>query len=193
MQLKDEALQLEVKPLKENTKLSTKSTKSKDYFLIAETILIISLVGAGLFFYTTTTQKCSNKAQLKAGKAPDANIATNKSNEATDANIATNNATNKLQMKMFVLKCNLKKIYFILYKMDPNRIVNNAYHSAVLSGLVITNSVLATKLLKIKSVDLGKFSVKDGAMLSANIYVAMMIKSALIKQGILPPSINIPT
>ena len=89
LQLKDEALQLEVKPLKENTKLSTKSTKSKDYFLIAETILIISLVGAGLFFYTTT-QKCSNKAQLKAGKAPDANIATNKSNEATDANIATN-------------------------------------------------------------------------------------------------------
>ena len=71
--------------------------------------------------------------------------------------------------------------------MDPNSIVNNAYHSAVLSGLVITNSVLATKLLKIKSVDLGKFSVKDGAMLSANIYVAMMIKSALIKQGILPP------
>ena len=95
LQLKDEALQLEAKPLKENTKLSTKSTKSKDYFLIAETILIISLVGAGLFFYTTTTQKCSNKAQLKAGKAPDANIATNKSNEATDANIATNNATNK--------------------------------------------------------------------------------------------------
>ena len=92
LQLKDEALQLEVKPLKENTKLSTKSTKSKDYFLIAETILIISLVGAGLFFYTTTTQKCSNKAQLKAGKAPDVNITTNKSNEATDAN----NATNKL-------------------------------------------------------------------------------------------------
>ena len=78
--------------LKENTKLTTKktNTKSKDYFLIAETILIISLVGAGLFFYTTTTQKCSNKAQLKAGKAQletatkkatDANIATNKSNE----------------------------------------------------------------------------------------------------------------
>ena len=88
LQLKDKALQLEVKPLKENTKLSTKSTKSKDYFLIAETILIISLVGAGLFFYTTTTQKCSNKAQLKAAikKATDANIATNN---------AKNNATNK--------------------------------------------------------------------------------------------------
>ena len=44
-----------------------------------------------------------------------------------------------------------------------------------------------------KSVDLGQFSVKDGAMLSLNIYVAMMIKSALIKQGLLPPTINIPT
>ena len=65
------------------------------------------------------------------------------------------------QMKMIILKCNQKKKkYFILYKMDPNySIVNNAYHSAVLSGLVITNSVLATKLLNMKSVDLGKFSV----------------------------------
>ena len=77
--------------------------------------------------------------------------------------------------------------------MDPSSIVNNAYHSAVLSGLVLTNSVLATKLLNMKSFDLGKFSVKDGAMLSLNIYVAMMIKSALIKQGLLPPTINIPT
>ena len=73
--------------------------------------------------------------------------------------------------------------------MDSSSIVNNAYHSAVLSGLVLSNS---TKLLNIKSVDLGKFSVKDGAMLSVNIYVAMMIKSALIKQGLLPPTTNIP-
>ena len=77
--------------------------------------------------------------------------------------------------------------------MDPSSIVNNAYHSAVLSGLVLSNSVLATKLLNMKSVDLGKFSVKDGATLSVNIYVAMMIKSALIKQGLLPHTINIPT
>ena len=96
-QLEDKTSQLEVEdeasqPQLTTTKLTTKktNTKSKDYFLIAETILIISLVGAGLFFYTTTTQKCSNKAQLKAGKAQletatkkatDANIATNKSNE----------------------------------------------------------------------------------------------------------------
>ena len=44
-----------------------------------------------------------------------------------------------------------------------------------------------------KSVDLSRFSVKDGAMLTVNVYVSMMIKGALIKQGILPPTINIPT
>ena len=77
--------------------------------------------------------------------------------------------------------------------MDPSSIVNNAYHSAVLSGLVITNSVLSKKILNNKSVDLGRFSLTDGAMLTVNVYVSMMIKSALIKQGILPPSINIPT
>ena len=96
-QLEDKTSQLEVEdktsqPQLTTTKLTTKlttkktNTKSKDYFLIAETILIISLVGAGLFFYTTTTQKCSNKAQLKAGKAQ-LETATKK---ATDANIATN-------------------------------------------------------------------------------------------------------
>ena len=77
--------------------------------------------------------------------------------------------------------------------MDPNKIVNNAYHSAILSGLVITNSVLSKKILNMKPVDLGRISLKDGAMLTLNVYIAMMIKSALIKQGILPPSINIPT
>ena len=92
LEVEVEASQPQLTTTKLTTKLTTKktNTKSKDYFLIAETILIISLVGAGLFFYTKTTQKCSNKAQLKAGKAQletatkkatDANIATNKSNE----------------------------------------------------------------------------------------------------------------
>ena len=44
--------------------------------------------------------------------------------------------------------------------MDPNRIVNNAYHSAVLSGLVITNSVLATKLLTINQSTWVSFQLK---------------------------------
>ena len=73
--------------------------------------------------------------------------------------------------------------------MDPSSIVNNA----VSLNCSQRSCPLATKILNIKSVDLGKFSVKDGAMLSVNIYVAMMTKSALIKQGLLPPTINIPT
>ena len=70
--------------------------------------------------------------------------------------------------------------------------VNGAYHAAVLSGLAITNSVLAKKLLKTKPADLGQVSFKDSAMIFVNLYIAMMTKQALIKNGILPPTINPP-
>ena len=75
--------------------------------------------------------------------------------------------------------------------MDADTIVNGAYHSSVLSALVITNSMIAKQLFKTKPVEL-KLSMRDGAMLTANIYIAMMTKKALIKQGILPPNINLP-
>ena len=76
--------------------------------------------------------------------------------------------------------------------MDPNTIVNGVYHSAVLSGLVMTNSLLAKKLFKVKPADLGQFTFKDGSMLIVNMYIAMMTKQALIKNGILPANINVP-
>ena len=44
--------------------------------------------------------------------------------------------------------------------MDPSSIVNNAYHSAVLSGLVLSNSVLATKLLNMKQLIWVSFRLK---------------------------------
>ena len=75
--------------------------------------------------------------------------------------------------------------------MDLNTIVNGAYHSAIMSGLVITNSLIAKRLLKVKPADLGQFGLKDTAMLTTNIYIAMMIKKALIDNKILPPKINI--
>ena len=77
--------------------------------------------------------------------------------------------------------------------MDVNTIVNGAYHSAVFSALVMTNSMLAKKFFKIKPADLGQLKFRDGAMLTTNIYIAMMTKSALIKQGILPSDINLPS
>ena len=73
-----------------------------------------------------------------------------------------------------------------------NTIVNGAYHSAVLGGLVMANSMIAKKLLKVKPADLGQFSFRDSSMFIANVYIAMMMKQALIKQGILPPSVNPP-
>ena len=76
--------------------------------------------------------------------------------------------------------------------MDANTIVNGAYHSAVLGVLMITNSMAAQKLLKVKPADLSQFSIKDTGMLIGNIYIAMMTKQALIKQGILPANIKLP-
>jgi hypothetical protein len=76
--------------------------------------------------------------------------------------------------------------------MDANTIVNGAYHSAVLSGLVMTNSMIAKKIFKVNPANLGQLSIKDGVMLTVNVYIAMMTKQALIKQGILPPDINLP-
>lgn len=76
--------------------------------------------------------------------------------------------------------------------MDTNTIVNGAYHSALLGAFVMINSILVKKIFKIKPADLGQINLKDGAMLTTNVYIAMMTKNALIKQGILPPNINLP-
>jgi len=75
--------------------------------------------------------------------------------------------------------------------MDVNTIINGAYHSAVLSGFVIANSMLSKKLFKTKPADLGQFTPKDSIMLTVNIYMAMMTKQALIKNKILPPNIHV--
>ena len=44
------------------------NTKTKDYFLIGETILIIGLLSAGLFCYTTTSLTSTDKTQFEASK-----------------------------------------------------------------------------------------------------------------------------
>ena len=74
--------------------------------------------------------------------------------------------------------------------MDTNAILNGAYHSATLGGLMMANSMIGKKLLNIKPADLGQLSFRDSSMLMVNIYIAMMTKRMLINQGILPPNIN---
>ena len=79
LQLEDEASQPQLTTFCTKKLTTKKLTTKKDYFLIAETILIISLVGAGLFFYATTTLNKEATTQLKAGKAQPETTATVKS------------------------------------------------------------------------------------------------------------------
>ena len=74
--------------------------------------------------------------------------------------------------------------------MDPNSIINDAYHSTILSGLIFTNCILTKKIFKISSPNLGQLDITDVTKLTVNVYIALMTKNLLIKQGILPPNIN---
>ena len=73
---------------------------------------------------------------------------------------------------------------------DRNMIINSAYHSAVLGGLIFVNCIASKKLLKISPPNLGQIDIKDGAKLTLNVFTAMMVKNWLVKQGILPPTID---
>ena len=73
---------------------------------------------------------------------------------------------------------------------DPNTIINDAYHSAVLSGLIFVNCVVSKKLLKTSPPNLGQIDIKDGAKLTLNVFLAMMTNNWLVKQGILPQTIG---
>jgi hypothetical protein len=76
--------------------------------------------------------------------------------------------------------------------MDVNTIVNGMYHSAVLSGLVIENCMIAQKLFKASPPNLGKIDIKDVGKLTLNVYLAMMTRNWLVKQGILPADVSLP-
>ena len=69
-------------------------------------------------------------------------------------------------------------------------LIDTAYHSAVLSGLVLANCMIAEKLLKIKPPNLGKLDVKDAGMLALNILAAELTQEWLVSKGILPDSIS---
>ena len=74
--------------------------------------------------------------------------------------------------------------------MDSNTIINGAYHSTILSGLVFANCILSKNMFKTTPPNLGQLDMTNISKLTLNIYIAMMTKNLLIKQGILPPNIN---
>ena len=73
--------------------------------------------------------------------------------------------------------------------MDSNSLLNEAYHSTVLTGLLFANCMIAEKVFKIKPPNLGKLDVKDVGQLAVNVFAAKMTHSWLVKQKILPNSI----
>lgn len=69
-------------------------------------------------------------------------------------------------------------------------LIDGAYHSAVISGLVLASVMAEEKLLKIKPPNLGKLDVKDVGIFALNVFVAEMAQSWLVKQKIIPDSIS---
>ena len=69
-------------------------------------------------------------------------------------------------------------------------VANLVYHSAVIGGLSVGYSMLAKKLLKVKSADLGKVDLEDSVKLIAIITASIATKDFLVKQGIIPENIN---
>ena len=76
------------------------------------------------------------------------------------------------------------------FSMDTNTIANGAYNSAVLSGLVFANCMIANKLLKTTPPNLGQLDLKDGAKLTLNVFSAKMTKKWLNGHGIIPANIK---
>ena len=69
--------------------------------------------------------------------------------------------------------------------MDSNSVLNGAYHSTVLTGLIFMNCMIAEKVFKVRPPNLGKLDVKDVGQLALNVFVAEMTRTWLVKQKII--------
>ena len=69
-------------------------------------------------------------------------------------------------------------------------IVNSLYHSGVIGGLIVGNTMLMKKVLKMNPPNLGKLDLEDIGKLSLSVLSATMIRDWLVKQGIIPEDIS---
>ena len=74
--------------------------------------------------------------------------------------------------------------------MDKKSIVNDLYHASVVSALAIGYSMLGKKILKMASPLIQKFDLEDIGKLVGTVAASGMTREYLIKQKILPESIN---
>ena len=74
--------------------------------------------------------------------------------------------------------------------MEKKSIVNDLYHASVVSALAIGYSMLGKKILKMPSPLIQKFDLEDTGKLVGTVTASGMTREYLIKQKILPESIN---
>ena len=75
--------------------------------------------------------------------------------------------------------------------MGKKSIVNDLYHASVVSVFAIGYSMLGKKILKMAPTSIQKFDLEDTGKLVDIVAVSEMTREYLIKQKILPESINI--
>ena len=75
--------------------------------------------------------------------------------------------------------------------MGKKSIVNDLYHASVVSVFAIGYSMLGRKILKMAPTSIQKFDLEDTGKLVDIVAVSEMTREYLIKQKILPESINI--
>jgi hypothetical protein len=70
-----------------------------------------------------------------------------------------------------------------------NMFVNSAYHAATISGLMMANSWLMKKFLKMKPANIGQLDAEDIAKLSFSVFSSTLIRDWLVKQKVIPENI----
>ena len=74
-------------------------------------------------------------------------------------------------------------------KPDPNAIINKVYRASTLSGIMLANSWIMKRFLKMKPVDLSRLDAEDIAKLIVTVFGSTWIRDYLVKQGIFPDNI----
>ena len=75
--------------------------------------------------------------------------------------------------------------------MDKKSIVNDLYHSSLVSSFAIGYSMLAKKILKIAPPSIQKFDLEDMGKFVVIVMASEMTREYLIKQKLLPETLNV--
>ena len=72
---------------------------------------------------------------------------------------------------------------------NAKMIVNGAYHAGTVGALILVNSYVMKRFLKMKPANLNKFDMEDAVKLMANVLGSTMIRDWLEAQGTIPEDI----